>query len=405
MKRKLFSVLLALSFVLLSFVGAHASTPVKIGFIYIMSGPLSAYGQFAKQGAELAIQEINATGGIDGRQVQGFFEDSTGKADVALRAMRKLVFQDKVDILVGLDSSGVADTVVPSIAQMKVPLIITHAATPDVTGKFCNKYTFRISLNINQNVKAGALIANETGAKKWTTVGPDYAFGHQSWEYFQKYLGELNPKATFLSKDQVAFPPFNTTDFSSYITKVMNSKPDGVFISLWGGNLIDFVRQGTSMGFFNGDFQVLMSLGAATEVLTALGDKMPEGLWVGTRYWFLANDSPLNKKFVDSYYKSYNAYPSYNAHGAYSAVYAYRAAAKKAGSVDKEAIVSALEGLQIEVPTGVVEFRQGDHQAVTDAHWGKIAADPGYPHRILKPIRIFKGKDITPSVAETGCSM
>jgi branched-chain amino acid transport system substrate-binding protein len=100
-----------------------------------------------------------------------------------------------------------------------------------------------------------------------------------------------------------------------------------------------------------------------------------------------------------------SAYPSYNAHGAYSAVYAYRAAAKKAGSVDKEAIVTALEGLQIEVPTGVVEFRQGDHQAVTDAHWGKTAADPGYPHRILKPIRIFKGKDITPSVAETGCSM
>ncbi len=101
-----------------------------------------------------------------------------------------------------------------------------------------------------------------------------------------------------------------------------------------------------------------MSLGGATEVLTALGDKMPEGLWVGTRYWFLANDSALNKKFVADYFNKFNAYPSYNAHGAYSAVYAYKAAAEKAGSIEKMAIVKALEGLKLEIPTGVIEFEQ-----------------------------------------------
>lgn len=405
MKRTVLSGLIALAFVLMTFAAAQAASNVKIGFTYIMSGPFSAYGQFAKQGAELAIAEINAAGGINGQKVEGIFEDSTGKADVALRALRKLVYQDQVDMLIGLDSSGVAKTVVPSIEQMKVPLIITHAATPDVTGSVCNKYTFRISLNLAQNVKAASLLAKETGAKKWTTVGPDYSFGHQSWEYFEKYLKELNPAATFLPKDQVAFPPFKTTDFSAYITKVMSSKPDGVFISLWGGNLIDFVRQASSMGFFKGDFEVLFSLGGATEVLTALGDKMPEGLWVGTRYWFLANDSAMNKKFTANYFKKYAAYPSYNAHGAYSAVYAYKAAAEKAKSTDKMAIVKALEGLKLEIPTGMIEFRKGDHQAVTDAHWGKTAAAAGYSHRILKPIKIFKGQDVTPAVSETGCSL
>jgi len=405
MKKKAFRVLIALSFVMVSVIGAHAASNVKIGFTYIMSGPFSAYGQFAKQGGELAIEEINTAGGINGQQVEGIFEDSTGKADVALRSIRKLVYQDNVDMLIGLDSSGVAKTIVPSIEQMKTPLIITHAATPDVTGSVCNKYTFRVSLNLAQNVKAAALLAKETGAKKWTTVAPDYAFGQQSWEYFEKYLKELNPEASFLPKDQVAFSPFKTTDFSAYITKVMNSKPDGVFISLWGGNLIDFVRQASSMGFFKGDYEVLFSLGAATEVLTALGDKMPEGLWVGTRYWFLANDSAMNKRFVDSYYKKYGAYPSYNAHGAYSAVYAYKAAAEKAKSTDKLAIVTALEGLKIEVPAGMIEFRKGDHQAITDAHWGKTAADPAYPHRILKPIKVFKGQDVTPALSDTGCSL
>lgn len=405
MKKKILSILAVLSIVLVSLVTAHGASEVKVGFTYIMSGPFSAYGQFAKQGAELAIEEINKAGGINGQQVEGFFEDSTGKADVALRAIRKLVYQDKVDILIGLDSSGVAKTVVPSIEKMQTPLIITHAATPDVTGSVCNKYTFRLSLNLSQNVKAGAMLAKETGAKKWTTIGPDYSFGHQSWEYFEKYLGELNPEATFLPKDQVAFPPFKTTDFSAYITKVMASKPDGVFVSLWGGNLIDFVRQAGTMGFFNGDFEVLFSLGAATEVLTALGDKMPEGLWVGSRYWFLANDSTMNAGFSEAYHKKYGAYPSYNAHGAYSAVYAYKAAAEKAGSTDKMEIVKALEGLKIEIPTGMIEFRAGDHQAVTDAHWGKTAASADYDHRILKPIKIFRGADVTPSVSDSGCSM
>ncbi len=405
MKKRIFSILIALLFVLVSVIGAHAASNIKIGFTYIMSGPFSAYGQFAKQGGELAIEEINAAGGINGQMVEGFYEDSTGKADVALRSIRKLVYQDNVDMLIGLDSSGVAKTVVPSIEQMKTPLIITHAATPDVTGSVCNKYTFRVSLNLAQNVKAAALLAKETGAKKWTTVGPDYAFGRQSWEYFEKYLKELNPEATFLPKDQVALSPFKTTDFSAYITKVMSSKPDGVFISLWGGNLIDFIRQANSMGFFKADFEVLFSLGGATEVLTALGDKMPEGLWVGSRYWFQANDSAMNKNFVESYHKKYGTYPSYNAHGAYSAVYAYKAAAEKAKSTDKMAIVNALEGLKVEVPAGMIEFRKGDHQAVTDAHWGKTAADPAYSHRILKPIKIFKGQDVTPAVADTGCSL
>jgi branched-chain amino acid transport system substrate-binding protein len=384
---------------------ATAAAPIKIGFVYIMSGAFAAYGQFAKQGAEMAIDEINRAGGILGRTVEARFEDSTGKPDVGIRVFRKLVFQDKVDCLIGLDSSGVANSVVPALLQMKTPLIITHAATPDATGSLCNRYTFRISLNLDQNVKAAALIAAETKARTWTTVGPDYAFGHQSWEYFQKYLKQIKPEVSFLPEDQTAFPPAKTTDFSAYITKIMQAKPEGVMISLWGGNLIDFVRQADQMGFFSGEFEVLMTLGGAVEVLDALRDKMPKGIWVGTRYWFLANESALNRRFRDDYFSRYSQYPSYNAHGAYGAVYAYKAAAEKAATTDKEAVIKALEGLSLELPVGPITIRAEDHQALTDACWGKTAADPAYPIRILKPMRIFPGAEITPPVSETGCRM
>lgn len=403
--KRLIAVLLGfmLVFGLLWAAPAMASKTVKVGFVYIMSGPFAAYGQFAKQGAELAVDEINAAGGINGHTVEAFFEDSTGKPEVAIRAIRKLVFQENVDFLIGLDSSGVAKTVVPSIPQMKTPLMITHAATPDVTGSVCNRYVFRISVNLAQNIKAAALLASEADATTWTTIGPDYAFGHQSWEYFEKYLKAIKPAAQFLPRDQVAFPPFKTTDFSSYINKVMQSKADGVLVSLWGGNLIDFVRQGKEMGFFDGRRQVLVTLGAATEVLTALGDKMPEGLWVGSRYWFLASDSQMNKDFVTAYKKRFDAYPSYNAHGAYGALYTYKKAVEKAGSIDKEAVIDALEGLTMDLPVGRITIRPEDHQAVSDVTWGKTSASADYPIRILNPIKIFKGADVTPAVADTGC--
>jgi branched-chain amino acid transport system substrate-binding protein len=385
--------------------GVAAEKPVKIGFAYIMSGPFATYGQFAKQGAELAIEEINNAGGIDGRQVEAVFEDTTGKPDVGIRVLRKMVYENEVDAVMGLDSSGVAAAVAPLMKELKTPLIITHAATPDVTGSLCNRYTFRVALNLNQNVSMAAALASELDVKTWTTAGPDYSFGHQSWEYFQKYLSAKKPDAKFLPASEVAFSPAATTDFSAFITKIMNSGADGVLVSLWGGNLIDFVRQAGDMGFFDGKRQVLMTLGAATEVLYALQDKMPEGIWVGTRYWFQANDTPINKAFVDTYRKRFQVYPSYNAHGAYAAVKAYAAAAAKAGSVDKEKIVAALEGLSIDLPVGNITIRPEDHQAITDGVWGKTAASANLPIRVLNPIRSFDGKDITPPATESGCKM
>ena len=282
MKRKSLAVVLALGVgLMIAGFGFAADKPVKIGFVYIMSGPFATYGQFAKQGAELAIDEINKAGGINGRKVEALFEDDTGKPDVGIRVIRKLVYENGVDIVMGIDSSGVASAVAPVMKELKTPLIITHAATPDVTGTNCNRYTFRISLNINQNIAMASTIAAGLKAKTWTTAGPDYSFGHQSWEYFQKYLSKKKPDAVFLPTADVAFPPSATTDFSAYVTKIMNSKADGVLISLWGGNLIDFVRQAADMGFFDGKREILMTLGAATEVLYALKEKMPEGIWVG----------------------------------------------------------------------------------------------------------------------------
>src|SRR5699024_2858600 len=167
-------------------------SPIRIGAIYITSGVAASYGEFARQGLQLAVDEINDDGGVLGRPLEFTLEDSEGKADVGIQTARKLVYQKDVDLLMGLDSSGVASAVIPTVPQLQTPFIITHAGTPDVTGKLCNRYTFRVSDNVAQHQAAAARIAVKTGAQRWTTVGQDYAFGHQSWEYFEKALSDID---------------------------------------------------------------------------------------------------------------------------------------------------------------------------------------------------------------------
>jgi branched-chain amino acid transport system substrate-binding protein len=278
--------------------------------------------------------------------------------------------------------------------------------TPDVTGSKCNPFTFRISMNGPQNILGASVLAAGMPAKHWTTMGPDYLFGYQCWEYFQKFLKQKRPDATFASDQEIAYAPMTSHDFSPYITKIMNSKADGVLVSLYGGNLVDFVRQGNNLGFFDGKRQVLMNLAYSADVMFGLGLDMPKGLWLGGLYWFRQNSTPTNLKFVQDYTNRYKLFPDYNAHGGYAGVKTYIAAIEKAGGTDKRKIIKALEDLVIDLPQGKTLIRAGDHQAVMDSAWGVSDEFEGKMRcRMLKPLKIFPGDEITPPVEATGCRM
>ena len=396
--------LLAAAMAVLPVSGAAAQDgePIRIGAVYITSGPFSTYGEFATHGIELAVEEINAAGGLLGRPVTYTVEDSEGKANVAIKAIRRLVLSEKSDVLLGLDSSGVARGVAPLMRQFKKPFIITHAATPDVTGKACNEWVFRDSVNITQNLRAAADIAKDLGGERWTTIGPNYAFGHQSWEFFEKYITEIKPDVTLLEPN---FPKFGAEDFKPFISTVMDQDPDGVIVSLWGGDLVNFVRQAADTGFFDQDFEVLLTLGGAVEVLQALGETMPEGVWVGTRYWYDGPTHQRNTDFVAAYRDKFGAPPSYNSQNAYTAVYAYKQAIEAAGSTDAKAVAEALEGMEMTAPIGRFTFREADHQAVVDAFWGQTAGLGPDGLRQLDPLKIIPGDSVIPAPAETGCTM
>jgi len=384
---------------------ALAQRPVQLGFVYILSGAFASYGENARQGALMAVDEINRRGGIDGRLVITWFENSRSRPDIAAQAIRKLVRARQVDCLIGIDSSTVAQHMAPVAADLKTPLIITNAATPEVTGSLCNRYVFRVSANLPQTIKAAAILAADSRPGTWSTVGKKHTYSIESWNYFKKYLQDLNPGIKTLPAETAVLIPSRTKDFTPYLKTVLSQRADGILVTLWGGYLRRFITQATAMGLFTGNRQVLFTMGAAMDTLSGLGDNLPENLWVGAPYWFLANQSDLNKQFVANFRTRFKTFPSHQAHGAYGAVYAFKAAAEKAGSTEKEALVAALEGLTVELPGGRTTFRREDHQAVADLWWGRTFKDPAYPMRILKPLKRFRGADITRPVAETGCTL
>ncbi|MEW6349789.1 MAG: ABC transporter substrate-binding protein [Thermodesulfobacteriota bacterium] len=389
---------------------ACGQEPVKIGFMYVLSGRVASFGMVSKQGAELALREVNTAGGILGKPVEGIFMDTQGDPRIALEAARKLVLDDRVVAVMGVTTDRVAAELAPVMAELRTPLIVTTAMTPSVTGSKCNRYVFRLTWNSRMCLKTAALVAARLKAKRWTTVGPDDGLGQESWDWFREYLRTSDPDAQFVSDRGTLFGSTKTEDWAEHLRGMVDSGADGVLVSLWGGNLIDFVKQAKAGGFCDGKRQFVLTL-VSTAELIGLGPDMPAGVWIVAPYLSEAVVSPVNRHFVDSYAAQYQSPPSYNAQFAYAGVKLYAQAVERAGVTDKEAVVNALEGMSADLPMGKVVIRKEDHQALFDCFGAKTADAFDFigkrkrPVRELSHIMTFPGKEIVPPVNETGCSM
>ncbi|WP_433629852.1 ABC transporter substrate-binding protein [Halomicrococcus sp. NG-SE-24] len=366
--------------------------PLRFGAIYILSGFASVYGESAELGIEMAVDEINSQGGIDGREIgQVLFRDSEASASTAIQHARSLVQQDNVDGLIGLDSSGVALKVAPVVRQLRRPLMITHAATPFVTTQSGpnaqgNRYVYRDGVNLSQNLYGAANVARDLDAQSWTTIGPDYAFGHQTWDYFKAYTQGMDLGLNYMD-GATAFPQLGASDFTPQINKVVNADPDAVVTSLWGGDLVTFLKQAQNTAFFDTVDNLLMTVGAATDVLQPLGSDMPDGLWAGTRYWFRAPQSDANDQFRQKFRNRYDQFPSYNAQNAYTGMYLYKKAIEQAGSAEPDAVVSQWQGMQHTGPVGQFTIDEQSHQAILPAVWGKTQYSQDLGISLLEPVR------------------
>ena len=401
MKRKTWmGVSLVLGLVLLLAAGpaGAAGPPIKIGAMFISSGKVGGYGIHGCQAIKLAVEEINAAGGILGRPLAAVCADTKLKKDVALGLAKKFVEQDKVDFLMGPTSSGLAMALSQFSKENKKILVLTQAAADALTGVKFHPYVFSTLSNAMMHARSGAILMAAQPYKRYMVIGPDYNYGHSSWKMFKDKLKELRPDVEIVGE---LFPKFLSKDYTEYIKKIQEAKPDAVWSPLWGGDAVTFIKQALPTGLFK-KVKFAFPCAGALEVLVPMGKDMPEGVFVSSRYFFPSPNSSLNKGFVQTYRKKFNEYPDYMAGETYAGVYFLKAAVERAGSTDPQKIIAAVERepLAWETPEGWKIMQGADHQVVEDCLWGQTTPNDAYGFAMPKTFISIQAEEIGRDQAE-----
>jgi branched-chain amino acid transport system substrate-binding protein len=373
---------------------AAKKKPVKIGLLYALSGLAAVYTKGTVIGHEIAAEEINAAGGVlGGRKLKFVVRDNKLKPGIAVKEFRRMVTRDKVDFVMGIISSGVALAVSQVAKEMKVLFVDTIAQTAALTGEQGHQYVIRTNTNSTVIGRTAALAASKQPAwKKYYFIGPDYEWGHRVNADFWDFL---RTKRTDVVKQGDLWPKLGERDYSAHITAMLNAKPDAVFSSLWGGDLIAFIKQASAYGFFE-KIQYISTGGGDLDLLKPLGKEMPDG--VLATYLYAFDTSPVkmaqNKKFIAEFKKRAGYLPKSGDIIGYVSTYMMAQAMNKAGSAESDAIVAAMRGAKFDTLLGDVEVRKIDGQATFAYHAGFTYQNPKYPFKRLKNVTRAEGVDV-----------
>lgn len=379
--------------VALSLVGqAAAQAPIKIG-------ELNSYKVFPaflepyKKGIELAVEEVNAAGGVLGRKIEVVSRDDNGNPGDAVRVAEELLSREGAAFLIGTFPSNVGLAVADFAKQRKVLFIAAEPLTDKIVWDQGNAYTFR--LRTSTYMQTAMLIPDAVKLKKkrWAIVYPNYEYGQSATAAFKKLLKEKQPDVEFVAEQA---PPLGKIDAGSVAQALADAKPDAIFSSLFGPDLAKFVREGQTRGLFKG-VEVFNLLAGEPEYLDPLKEESPDG-WYVTGYPWSELKTPEHTKFLNAYQAKFKDYPRLGSVVGYATVMSAAEAIKKAGSLDQEKLVAAMKGLTLITPFGMVEYRPIDHQSTMGAYVGQIGVKDGKGY--MKNWRFVDGKDALPSDAD-----
>jgi len=381
---------------------AQGETPIKIGMHDPFTGTYAAEGESEKRGALMALAEVNAKGGINGRKVQLVTEDEGANAGLAAQKAHKLIEQDKVNFLMGAVSSATALSVNQVAHEKGMLYMVTGGHTDPVTGTQCHWTTFRICTTTYMLAAGLADTLYKKFGGNWYFITPDYAYGHTLQAAYAKLLQGFGGKVLGNS-----LSPLGTTDFSSYLIKAQQAKPDVLVLLVDGQDLVNCMKQAAQFGLMK-KFAIGGGL-SELEVLRALPKEAKQGWWTLEWYWDQPN-TPHVKEWVAAYQKANpdGTWPSARTWFGYAGLHAIAMGANKAKSNEAVKVAKALEGLElppeIKLQPNKVYFRPGDHQLMSSEFPGEILPDGVYP-KMFKVADIVAGDKIALSVKDTGCKL
>jgi branched-chain amino acid transport system substrate-binding protein len=366
--------------------------PIKIGEINSYSA-IAAFTLPYRNGWTLAVEEINAGGGVNGRPLEVISRDDGGKPEEAVRIAGELVGSEKVALIAGTFLSNVGLAVADYANENKVLFVAAEPLTDAIVWQKGSRYVFRLRPSTYMQAAMLAEEAAKLSAKRWATIAPNYEYGTSFVANFKKLLAAKRMDVEWVGEQ---WPANQKLDAGPTVDALIEMKPDAIFSAEFGGDLIKLVREGTTRGLFK-DRAVVSALSGEPEYLDPLKDEAPPG-WIVTGYPWYAIETPEHKEFVDAYQKRFNDYPRLGSVVGYSTFKSIAAALAKAGSTDTEKLVVAMRNLRVDTPFGPIVFRAIDHQSTMGAYVGKTAVKDG--KGVMVDFHYDDGKNYMPDDGE-----
>ena len=372
MKRKTFlKGLMGAAALALAPVASFAADPIKIGEINHYKR-MAAFAEPYKNGIELALEEINAAGGVLGRPLEFIYRDDQGKPSEAVKIAEELMTRDGAVMITGTILSNVGLAISSLAAEKGYVYLASEPLADSITWASGNAYTFRLRSSTYMQAAMLAEEAAKTGAKRYATIAPNYAYGKDAVAAFKENLLRLQPDAEFVAEQ---WPALFKIDAGAEVQALERAKPDAIYNVTFGPDLAKLVREGGDRGLFQ-NRTVLGLLSGEPEYLDPLGAEAPEG-WIVTGYpWYAITDGP-GKTFVDTYQARWNDYPRLGSIVGYMTAQSIAAVLQKAGSTETDAIRAAFKGLNVDTPMGQITYRAIDHQSTMGAYVGRTTVQDG----------------------------
>lgn len=347
------------------------NAPIRIGEI----NSYSTIPQFTvpyRMGWQLAVEEINAAGGLLGRRIEVVSRDDAGKPEDATRHATELVSNEKVALLAGTFLSNVGLAVSDFALRNRVLFVAAEPLTDALVWDKGNRYTFRLRPSTYMQCAMLVDEAIRLPAKRWAIIAPNYEYGQSAVANFKQLLKAKRPDVEFVAEQ---WPALGKLEAASTVQAIIAARPDAVFNVTFGADLPRLVREGNQRGLFP-RVPVVSLLSGEPEYLDVLKDETPKG-WIVTGYPWSQISTPEHARFFNAYYKRHSDYPRLGSVVGYSAFTAIFEAIKKSKTLETEKLIGAFRTLQWSTPFGLAQFRAIDHQSTMGAYVGKLDVRDG----------------------------
>ena len=337
---------------------AQKPPPIKVGFVVSFSGTYAALAQDQWRGAQLAAKQINAEGGVLGRELVLIPRDEKLDPGEAARVTQELIQSENVDFVVGSMSAATGPAINQVTKRAGVPYIGIAQSDRLTNANERGPYTFHEALTPSMDgIAFGDWILSNLGTRVFFLM-PDYAFGQEHYDAFKVALDKRGIKEA----GSIWFP-LGTTDFTPYMPRIRAAQPEVVVTAALGNDQVNLLKQVQAFGLTRNIkwfFAVVDLQGDA-----AAGFENVQNTYGGMSfYWELADSVPSAKRFVDAFRAEYGLPPSGYAGYAYSAIHAMRLAAEKAGTIEPKAWARAMAGMRYDTYKGQQWYRECDGQSI-----------------------------------------